>query len=109
MKSNPIYASFLLAFASVCLAQTPRDSASQGDLAPHLSVLGETDSSLTLHALVLRLNDSFQAVSKARDSRGYVQDKSLLKTHSTNLSALKKAIREKEERRWLRLHPNSVN
>jgi hypothetical protein len=95
MKSNPIHAFFLLAFASVCLAQTPSDSASQGNLAPHPSVLGETDSPLTLHALVLRLNNSFQAVSKARDSRGYVLDDSLLKTHSANLGALKKAIRGK--------------
>jgi hypothetical protein len=62
MKSNPIYAFFLLAFASVCLAQTPSDSASQGNLAPHPSVLGETGGPLTLHTLVLRLNNSFQAV-----------------------------------------------
>jgi hypothetical protein len=95
MKSNPIYAFFLLAFASVCLAQTPSDSASQGNLAPHPSVLGETGGPLTLHTLVLRLNNSFQAVSKARDSRGYVLDNSLLKTHSANLGALKKAIRGK--------------
>ena len=95
MKSNPIYAFLLLAFASVCLAQTPSDSASQGNLAPHPSVIEETDSPLTLHALVLRLNNSFQAVSKARDSRGYVLDNSLLKTHSANLGALKKAIRGK--------------
>jgi hypothetical protein len=95
MKSNPIHAFFLLAFASVCLAQTPSDSASQGNLAPPPSVIGETGSPLTLHALVLRLNNSFQAVSKARDSRGYVLDDSLLKTHSANLGALKKAIRGK--------------
>ena len=95
MKSNPICAFFLFALASVCLAQTPSDSASQGTLAPHSSVFGETDNPLTLHALVLRLNNSFQAVSKARDSRGYVLDKSLLKAHSANLSALKKATRGK--------------
>jgi hypothetical protein len=95
MKSNPIYAFFLLAFASACLAQTPSNSASQSNLAPHPSVLGETDNPLTFHALVFRLNNSFQAVSKARDSRGYVLDKSLLKTHSANLGALKKSMRGK--------------
>jgi hypothetical protein len=109
MKSNLIYVFFLFAFASICLAQTPSNSASQGNLTPHPSVLGETDSPLTLQALVLRLNNSFQAVSMARDSRGYVLDDSLLKTHSANLGALKKAIRGKEERCWLRLRPNGAN
>jgi hypothetical protein len=95
MKSKSVYVFFLLAFASVCLAQTPSDSASQENLAQNLSVLGETNSPLTLHALVLKLNNSFQALSQARDSHGYVKDEFLFKTHSTILRALENTIRSK--------------
>jgi len=97
MKSKSIHAFILLAFASVCLAQAPSKLVSQGDPATLPSVLRGTGSSLTLNALILKLNSSFQAVSQARDSRGYVRNDSLLKTHSAILRALKNTMKGKSE------------
>jgi hypothetical protein len=95
MKSHPIYAFVLVAFASVCSAQTLSDGASQGNLAPHSSILGETNSPLTSHALLLRLNSSFQAVSQARDQKGFVRDRAALKEHTSNLKAFRKALKRR--------------
>jgi len=95
MKSKSVYAFILYAFASVCLAQVPGNSAFQANQAQLPSGPRETDSQLTLNALVLKLNRSLQAISEARDSQGYVQDESLLKTHSAILCSLKNTIRGK--------------
>jgi hypothetical protein len=92
MKRIYVYALIALAATSAAFSQMPGNTNST---APQVTANQDATGSLSLSALVLRLNNSFQAVSNARDSRGYVMDSSILKTHSTNLNALKKALRGK--------------
>jgi hypothetical protein len=96
MKSNSVYAIFFIAFASACLAQTPSGRASLSNAAPHPSNAGETVRPVTLHVLTVRLNDSFQAVSQARDKKGFVHDHAALKEHAANLKAFRKALKRKD-------------
>ncbi len=43
--------------------------------------------------LIVKLNASFQAIVDAKDAKGYVKDKSLVKAHEADLTALRNAVR----------------
>lgn len=47
-----------------------------------------------MKALTIRLGESFQAIGDARDAKGYVQDKAVLKAHEANIKALRDAVRD---------------
>lgn len=97
MKTNSVYAFFLVAFATAGLAQTPGNHAFPSNVAAHASAVAiETNRPLTLRELALNLNSSFQAVAQARDSKGFVHDRSALKQHTANLKAFGKTIKRME-------------
>ena len=47
-----------------------------------------------MRTLVAKLDESFQAITDARDAKGYVRDKAVLKTHQANIKALRDAVRD---------------
>jgi hypothetical protein len=58
-----------------------------------------TDAEMMAHqvemqGLLARLNASFKAVADARDTTGYLPDKSILKAHEADISALRTAVRD---------------
>ncbi len=46
-----------------------------------------------MQALVTKLDKSFQAIVNARDSNGYVRDKSIVKAHEADLTEFRNAVR----------------
>jgi hypothetical protein len=58
-----------------------------------------TDAEMMAHqsemqGLLTRLNASFKAVADGRDTTGYLPDKSILKAHEADISALRTAVRD---------------
>ncbi len=47
-----------------------------------------------MQALLARLDTSFKAVADARNATGYLPDKSILKAHEADISALRTAVRD---------------
>jgi hypothetical protein len=57
------------------------------------------DAEMTSHqnemkALTRKLDESFQAIADARDAKGYVRDKSIIKMHEEDIKALRNAVRD---------------
>lgn len=79
---------------------------SLGPPAVQMTTAGYTDPSrkslddeMTNHqnemiTLTARLNESFQNIANARDAKGYVHDKALLKAHEVDIRSLRNAVRE---------------
>jgi hypothetical protein len=58
-----------------------------------------TDAEMMAHqsemqGLLTRLDASFKAVADARNAKGYLPDKSILKAHEADISALRTAVRD---------------
>ncbi len=49
---------------------------------------------LEMKSLSTRLDESFQAIANARDSKGYVKNKAVIKTHELNIKILRNAVRD---------------
>ncbi len=47
----------------------------------------------TIGALTIKLEESFHAIADARDAKGYVQNKAVLKAHEANIKVLRTAER----------------
>ncbi len=47
-----------------------------------------------MQTLLAKLDESFQAIGDARDAKGYVLDKAVLKAHEANIKALRGAVRD---------------
>jgi hypothetical protein len=53
-----------------------------------------TDHQNEMQALTTRLGESFQAIANARDAKGYVHDRAMLKAHEADIKALRNAVRD---------------
>jgi hypothetical protein len=53
-----------------------------------------TDHQSEMASLLAKLEKSFQAVSDARDAKGFVRDKPVLKAHTANIKALRDLVRD---------------
>lgn len=93
MKSNLLSVLFLLGLAPVCMGQASSASVSHSNLVTAPSEIRKSGRPASLHALTLRVNDSFQAVAQLRDPMGFVHDRAALKEHTANLKALRKALK----------------
>jgi hypothetical protein len=49
-----------------------------------------------MKTMTIKLDKSFRAITDARDEKGYVRDKSVLKAHEANIKALRDAVRHYE-------------
>jgi hypothetical protein len=47
----------------------------------------------TIAALTIKLDESFRAISDARDAKGYIKNRTALKTHEANIKALRNGLR----------------
>lgn len=47
-----------------------------------------------IESIAVKLNESFQAISDARDTKGYVRNKAALKAHEVDVKLLRHAVRE---------------
>ena len=47
-----------------------------------------------MQTLLAKLDESFQAIADARDAKGYVRNKAVLKAHEANIKALRDAVRD---------------
>jgi hypothetical protein len=47
-----------------------------------------------MQALLVKLDESLQTITAARDAKGYVRNKAALKTHEANIKALRNAVRD---------------
>ncbi len=47
-----------------------------------------------MQTLLANLDESLQAIAEARDAKGYVRDKAVLKAHEANIKALRNAVRD---------------
>jgi hypothetical protein len=47
----------------------------------------------TIEALAIKLDESFRAITDARDARGYIKNKAALKAHEANIKALRNGLR----------------
>jgi hypothetical protein len=47
----------------------------------------------TIEALAIKLDESFRAITDARDARGYIKNKAALKAHESNIKDLRNGLR----------------
>lgn len=52
------------------------------------------DHQKEMQILLVKLDKSFQAITDARDEKGYVRDKAVLKAHEADIKALRDAVRD---------------
>jgi len=90
----------LLGLASSCLGPSRAASAQQNDSASdrglaisQLALRNEENGQVPLQALADNLNRSLEAIARARNEKGYVRDKKLLRTHAANLKAFGKVLK----------------
>lgn len=63
----------------------PRSRAANAEMIAHQA---------EMQGLLARLDKSFKAVADARDTKGYLPDKSILKAHEADISSLRTAVRD---------------
>lgn len=95
-----IVAVLLLNLASSWLGSSRDASAQQNDSAidrrlaiSQLALRNKESGQLALLALADNLNRSLEAIARARNEKGYVRDKKLLRMHAANLKAFGKALK----------------
>ncbi len=54
------------------------------------------DHQKEMQTLLAKLDESFKAITDARDEKGYVRDKAVFKAHEANMKALQDAARDHE-------------
>jgi hypothetical protein len=52
------------------------------------------DHQKEMQTLLAKLDESLKAITDARDEKGYVRDKAVLKAHEVNIKALRDAVRD---------------